>query len=74
MAYKLILYAVLHVAGTQVCHISKECSLRIYGNRMLIFGRKRGGGMEEKDGENCIMRSQTLICLSDQRGLDGAGV
>ena len=43
---------------------------------MILFGRKRRGegGVEEKDGENCIMRSQTLIWWSDQRGLDGAGM
>jgi len=40
---------------------------------MILFGRERGR-VEEKDVENRMMRSQTLIWLSDKRGLDGAGM
>ena len=46
--------------GLKSVTLSKDRSLRIYGNRMILFGRERGW-VEEKDGENCIMRSQTLI-------------
>ena len=52
---------------------SKDRSLRICGNGMILFGRERGR-VEEKDVENRMMRSQTLIWLSDKRGLDGAGM
>ena len=34
----------------------------------------RGDMVEEEDGENCMMKRQTLIWRSDKRGLVGAGM
>jgi hypothetical protein len=58
------------VPGTQTLTSSKDRSLRIYGDGMIIFGRERW--VVEKDGESYITRSQRFIWWPDKGGLDGS--